>query len=50
MKKKPTVGSPLVGTFLSDRLLKATGDVNAHSLFTVKIPADHTGKFCKLYQ
>jgi len=43
MKIKPTVGSPYFGAFLSDRIPKATKDVNVLSFTHVVIS-------CKLYQ
>jgi hypothetical protein len=43
MKKKPTVGSPFLGTFPSDRIPKATEDANVHFVI-------HSSNSCRLYQ
>ena len=55
VKKKPTLGFPIFGTFPSDRIPKATEEVNVHffihsyyaSEFLSIIPAN-SGNFLKL--
>ena len=43
MEEKPTVGSQFFGAFPSDRIPKATKDVNVNFFI-------HNGNFCELYQ
>ena len=50
MKKKPTAGSPVFEAFPSDRISKATKDVNVFSLFTVLQKFPSWSNFCKLCQ
>ena len=50
MKKKPTAGSLVLEAFPSDRISKATKDVNVLSLFTVLQKFLSCSNSCKLYQ
>jgi hypothetical protein len=43
VKKNPTVGSPFFGAFHSDRIPKATKDINTHFFI-------HSSNSCILYQ
>jgi hypothetical protein len=43
VKEKPNVGSPFFVTFPSDRIAKATKDVNVRFFI-------HSSSYCKLYQ
>jgi len=48
MMEKTTVGSPFFGGFPSDRIPKATKDVNVQFLLPVAIPVIYTSKFLQI--
>jgi len=50
MKEKPTVGFPFFAVFPSDRIPKATKDVNVYFLFTVPISVNYTSEFRELFE
>jgi len=45
VKEKQNVGSPFLGVFPSDRVRKATEDVNEHYLFAVAILVNYSSEF-----
>jgi hypothetical protein len=50
VQENRAAGSPFFGAFLSDRIPKATKDVNVRSLFTVAIPANYSSEFRELLE
>ena len=50
MKEKPTVGSQFLAMFPSDRIPKATKDVNVHFFIHSSIPANYTSEFRELFK
>ena len=50
MKEIPTACSPFCMAFPSDRIAKATKNVNVHFLFTVAIPVNHFREFGERFE
>jgi hypothetical protein len=50
VKENRAAGSPFFGAFLSDRIPKATKDVNVRSFFTAAIPVNYSSEFRELLE